>query len=124
MKNYKDLDLRFTSNPNTNDLTVLKDDLAIRNAIKNLVLLNLGERHFSSVGANVTSMLFEEIDGLVLDTLSEIVTAVIIKNEPRVKSVKVMNSVDVGDSIRLEVRYSTIQEPTIKSFPIIIQKAR
>ena len=43
---YVDLDLDFTRNPATNDISFKKDENAIRRSVRNLVLTNFYERKF------------------------------------------------------------------------------
>ena len=51
---FRDLDLTLKLHPIRNDIVPLKDDNAVRNALKNLVLTNFFERPFQpSLGANL-----------------------------------------------------------------------
>ena len=43
---YADLDLSLTKHPIRNDIVLLKDDKAIKNAVKNLLRSNFYERPF------------------------------------------------------------------------------
>jgi len=44
MAKYTDIDLSFSKNPVTNDVSILSDVASVKAAIKNLVLTDLGER--------------------------------------------------------------------------------
>lgn len=121
----RDIDLRFTVNPITNRTTVLEDDIAIKNAIKNLVLLNKGERHFTSIGSSITDSLFENPDSLFLDSLTQIISTTIKKYEPRANRVKITSISDSFDSVRLELQYQKNDETdAVVYFSIMIKRGR
>ena len=62
----------MTKNPITKDIVVLKNEEAIKQSVKNLVLTQIGERHFSPLlGTNTTSYLFELSTGLSENALIE-----------------------------------------------------
>ena len=64
-KGYRDLDLSLKRHPLTGKINTLKDDAAVKNAVKNLVLTNFFERPFQpSLGANLRGLLFEPADGV------------------------------------------------------------
>jgi len=60
---FKDLNITFKPHPITGDLTVIKDEAAIKQAIINLLLTNKGERFFDSrIGSFLSNLLFEPLD--------------------------------------------------------------
>ncbi len=59
-RSFKDLSFNFSRNPVTNDVVVLKNEEAIKQSVKNLVLTKLRERPFNPMlGTDSTSYLFE-----------------------------------------------------------------
>ena len=59
-RSFKDLSFNFTKHPITNDIVVLKNEEAIKQSVKNLVLTKLRERPFRpEIGTDSTSYLFE-----------------------------------------------------------------
>lgn len=57
---YKDLGLSFTPHPITKKLNVLKNENAVKRALRNLILTNNFERFYNPLfGGNITSFLFE-----------------------------------------------------------------
>ena len=82
-KGWADLDLSLQLHPIRNDITTLKDDNAIRNAVKNLLVTNFFERPFnSSIGANLRALLFEPADVITKIAIREQITDTIKKHEP------------------------------------------
>ena len=71
-KGWADLDLSLKKHPIQKDIIPLKDDKAIRNAVKNLVLTNFYERPFQhSKGANLQGLLFEPADMITAYEIKE-----------------------------------------------------
>ena len=82
---YKDLGLSFIPHPVTKNVSVLKNEDAIKRALRNLVLTNKGEKFFDELyGGNITALLFENLTpGDILDIKGNIRDA-IRADEPRV----------------------------------------
>ena len=84
-KTYSDLPFFISKNGFTNDLNLIKDLSTVRQAIKNIVLTNVGERPFDDAfGGNLYQQLFENF---TLEKMFELQTklAIAIKTyEPRV----------------------------------------
>ena len=57
---FKDFDLTFRRNPVTNDVNTIKNEVAIKEAVKNIVRYNFYEKPFlPNYGGNITGALFE-----------------------------------------------------------------
>ena len=90
---YKDLNLFFTPNPVTKDISKVTDVQAIKRSVRNLVLLNPGEKPFHpEIGTGIRGALFENFDPIQLSALRSRIEEVILKYEPRV----ILRSVDFG----------------------------
>ena len=62
-KAFKDIDLSFMPHPVSGDVRVLKNEDAIKRAVRNLVQTIDGERPFqSNLGTDVTRSLFDFVD--------------------------------------------------------------
>ena len=60
---FKDISLSFTPHPITKDLTILKNENAIKKSVRNLVQTIPTERFFNSVlGSEVRDSLFKFVD--------------------------------------------------------------
>lgn len=91
IKAFVDISLAFEPNPVTGDLSVLTNERAITNSIKNLVQTIPGEAAFNySVGSSVRSYLFEIIDAGTAGLIRNEVEATIKRNEPRAKVINVV----------------------------------
>jgi len=87
---YKDLNLYFTRNPVTSDVSIVTDIQDIKRAVRNLVLLNPGEKPFHpEIGTGVRGALFENFSPPILADLRSKITNSINRWEPRVSLQKV-----------------------------------
>ncbi len=90
---YKDLNLFFTPNPVTKDVSKVTDVQAIKRSVRNLVLLNPGEKPFHpEIGTGIRASLFENFGPIELSALRTRIEFSINKYEPRVT----LQSVDFG----------------------------
>jgi phage baseplate assembly protein W len=105
-RTFRDLDLNFSIHPIRKDINVHKNELAIINSVKNLVLTNFYEKPFRpEVGSNIRRLLFENVDTLVAAQLEIAISETIRNFEPRVQisTIRAMpNPDDNKYSIELE----------------------
>jgi phage baseplate assembly protein W len=89
-KIFKDLDLNFSIHPIRKDVNVFKNEYAIINAVKNLILTNHYERPFRpQLGSNLRRLLFENVDGLLAAQIEREIEETINNFEPRVSIIDV-----------------------------------
>ena len=82
---YKDLNLFFTPNPVTSDVSTVTDVQNIKRAVKHLVLLNPGEKPFHpEIGTGIRDALFENFTPPIREALRMRIENVIQTYEPRV----------------------------------------
>ena len=83
-KQFIDISLSFEPHPLTKDLTILRNERAINNAIKNLVLIISGEVPFqANVGSRVRDYMFEGCDESTAMFVEAEIEQVIRNFEPR-----------------------------------------
>ena len=81
---YSDLDLRFTPQPVTKDVSLSYDDQAVIRSIKNLLLTKPFERLFQpTLGSEIDALLFEPITPLTGNLLKDEIIRTINNYEPR-----------------------------------------
>jgi hypothetical protein len=90
VRSFKDLDLNFTIHPVKKDINTHKNEYAIINAVKNLVLTNHYERPFQpEIGSNIRRLLFENVDAVTASQIEREIVETITNFEPRVQVSKV-----------------------------------
>ena len=89
-KSFRDFSLTFEKNAVTNDILSLKNEAAIRESVKNIVLYNFYEKPFDPFfGGNIIGLLFENsTPTMVLEVKNRIEQSIEI-HEPRVTAVSV-----------------------------------
>ena len=89
-KSFRDFSLTFEKNVVTNDILSLKNEAAIKESVKNIVLYNFYEKPFDPFfGGNILGLLFENsTPTMVLEVKNRIEQSIEI-NEPRVTAVSV-----------------------------------
>ena len=124
---FKDISLSFTPHPVTKDLTILKNENAIKKSVRNLVQTIPTERFFNSVlGSEVRDSLFEFVDFGTASVIQDQILNTIENFEPRVDDV----SVEVEprpDTNEFEVTvFFTIvgQETPVQEFTFILEATR
>ena len=124
---FKDISLSFTPHPVTKDLTILKNENAIKKSVRNLVQTIPTERFFNSVlGSEVRDSLFEFVDFGTASVIQDQILNTIENFVPRVDDV----SVEVEprpDTNEFEVTvFFTIvgQETPVQEFTFILEATR
>ncbi len=82
---YKDLNLFFTKNPVSGDISIVSDIQNIKRSVRNIVLLNTWDKPFHpEIGTNIRAALFENFTPPVIVDLRNKITRAITRWEPRV----------------------------------------
>ncbi len=96
---FKDLNITFKPHPITGDLTVIKDEAAIKQAIINLLLTNKGERFFDSrIGSSLSNLLFEQLDFATAALINSEVENTIKFYEPRINILSISTVPNFDDN--------------------------
>lgn len=125
-KLYKDLDITFTSHPETQDVLKKIDNNSIKQSLKLLLFTNIGERLFQpDVGSKIYGLLFEPIDPITTEVLKKTIQNTIETYEPRVR----LEGVDVipqydENSYEVSIYFSVIgiNQPT--SLTVTLERLR
>jgi phage baseplate assembly protein W len=116
-RSFKDISFNFTKNPITKDVVVLKNEEAIKQSVKNLVLTKLGERLFRPlIGTNTTTYLFELNTTFSANSLIEEIENVLGIYESRINLKNI--TVNVEDDLN---QFDVYIEYYIVGLPPIVQ---
>ena len=87
---FKDISLSFTPHPITKDLTILKNENAIKKSVRNLVQTIPTERFFNSIlGSDVRDSLFDFVDFGTASVIQNQIEITLGNFEPRIENVTV-----------------------------------
>lgn len=123
---FRDLDLTLKLHPIRKDIVPLKDDNAVRNALKNLVMTNFFERPFQpSLGANLRGLLFEPADAITRLAMKDNIERVISAEEPRVRLLD-MEIVDIAErnAYRITLKYLIKENNREQDVEIVLRRLR
>jgi len=119
-RQYKDLDLNFLIHPVRKDINKHKDEMAVINSIKNLMMTNHYERPFQpDLGSNVRRLLFENLDKITAISMEREIRQVVENYEPRaqIKTLDILPDVDYnGFSVRMEFYIMNMTDPVTINF--------
>ena len=123
-KGFKDIKIGLDANPFTKDVSAVKDDNAIKQAIKNLILTVPGERPFdTSIGSAVNELLFEPMDELIGDAIQDEITSTINKFEPRVSLISTFIEPNYEEGkYGVTVNYRIVGLPLVESVSFVLQR--
>ena len=110
---FKDISLSFSRHPVTNDVTVLKNQDAIKKSVINLCRTKFNERFFNDlIGTSVDNSLFELIDSGIGDVLEREIEALLKNFEPRINlsDINVIANQD-SNSLEIKVTYQIVGLP-------------
>ena len=110
---FKDISLSFKKHPVTNDVTVLRNEDAIKKSVINLTRTRINERFFNElIGTSIGDSLFENMNSGIESALEEEITSLLSNYEPRIElnSVYVITNQD-GNDVNVQVDYDIVGLP-------------
>ena len=124
---FKDISLSFKPHPVTKDLTILKNENAIKKSVRNIVQTIPTERFFNSVlGSDVRNSLFEFVDYGTASTIQDQIEIAIENFEPRVEDVvvEVLPRPDLNE-FEISVFFNIVgQDIPTQDFTFILEATR
>ena len=110
---FKDISLSFKKHPVTNDVTVLRNEDAIKKSVINLTRTRINERFFNELlGTSIADSLFENMDSGLEAALEEEISTLLKNYEPRIElnSVYVIANLD-SNELNVQVDYKIVGLP-------------
>lgn len=125
-RNFRDLDLNFTAHPVRKDINIFKNEYAVINAVKNLILTNHYERPFQpELGSNIRRLLFENVDSVMAAQIEREIEETIINFEPRVQVSKVTASAAPDENrYNVELEFFIINSPDPITINFFLERIR
>lgn len=127
IKNAVDLDLNFTKHPVTGDVAKTTGIEAIKRSVRNIILLNKGDKPFHpEISTDTSSQLFENMTIFTGSDLRSRITNTVNRYEPRViiQEVKIKANPDRNDiNILVRMAFKNISSPPV-TLPITLKRIR
>ena len=126
-RSFKDISLSFTRHPVTNDVTILKNEDAIKKSVINLCRTRLTERFFNDLlGTSIEDSLFELNNGEIASVLEEEIKALLDNFEPRIKTTKIIVDGEIDpNGLYIKVQYDITGLPVApQNIEFLLQPSR
>lgn len=116
----------LTPHPITKDLVRARNDQAIKQAVKNVVLTSLGERLYQpTIGSEVYTALFEPNDAIMEENLKFNIRNAIRFHEPRVEVINVeVFSFSEENRVSINIYFAIINSQTVQNINLILRRVR
>ena len=117
-RTWKDLNLNFSKNPVTGDITKLSGTESVKRSVRNLIQTNHYEKPFHpEIGSGIRDLLFEPATPLTEIFLAKKIEETLVNFEPRVRLIAVnVNAQPDENSYRVWIEFYVVNHPT----PVII----
>jgi len=125
-RRFRDISLSFKRHPITNDVTVLKNEDAIKKSVINLIRTKVGERFFNDIlGTSVGDTLFE-LDTFDNDVLREEIITLLKNYEPRIELTNVFTETQTDtNDLFIQINYDIVGLPLpTQAIEFILQPSR
>ena len=125
-RTFSDLDLNFTKNPVTLDVTRRYDEDAVKNALKNLILTANYERPFhSEIGSPIKKLLFEPASPILGAMLKRTIQDTINTFEPRVQIIDIICVVAPDDNtVDVTIDFTILNTTAPITLELTLQRTR
>jgi phage baseplate assembly protein W len=123
---YADLRKDLAISPISNDLTVLKNDDAVKDALKNLLLTDRGERLMQpNLGGNIRAMLFENLTPAILTMIKTQIEETVKLYEPRAELIDVTVAADMdSDNVSANITFYVRNQEQPITLDVILERTR
>lgn len=103
---FKDVPLIFRVNPVTNDLSLAKNEDAVKKALINLLRTKIGTRPFRpTFGVDLDRYLFENADYDTEIEINKEIARAIREHEPRVQLISIESTLNEQNGIKVVITY-------------------
>lgn len=125
-KVYADIFNDLDKHPISDDVAVKTNENAVKQAIKNLLLTDRGERLFQpDIGGNIRKMLFENITPQTIIVLEQMIRDVLDVHEPRANIIDiVVSSNEDQNAVNVSLLFNVINRQEPVSLDIVLNRVR
>jgi phage baseplate assembly protein W len=123
---FSDFFNNFSVNAKSGQLNRIINEDSMKQALKNLILTNVGERPYQpTVGGNVRAYLFEPIDGFTTEDLKEQIVLTIRNNEKRVDDLDVQVVPDEENNrYKINIYFTVFNSQTVNNLDLVLTRVR
>ena len=123
---YSDFLTSFTKHPMNGELLSVKNEDSIKQAFKNLILTNIGERLFDPLfGSTVNKSLFEPFTSFLIEDVEASIQVAASNFEKRINvlNVSILNDID-RNAFSVSIIFSIINRPDPVQLDLFLRRVR
>ena len=125
---FSDFLSTFDQSPISRDLAIIRNENAVKQSVRNLILTDLGERLFQpNIGGGINHRLFEPFNGFTADDIKKDILNTLKQNEPRISTsnltVNVIPNED-QNQFTVNVFFYIINNTNQISLSLVLQRVR
>lgn len=124
--NYIDIDPNFAAHPISGDISILSDEEAVKQSLRNIIWTNFHEKYYKpKFGGNIKAYLFSKINFLEKEVIKQNLLDMIKKYEPRVIDVSV--NVDIrkeAQTLIINLYYTIISISDLQELNVVLTRIR
>jgi phage baseplate assembly protein W len=123
-REFRDLAISFASNPFTKDFGAVKNENAIKQSVRNLVLTMFEERPFQpDVGSGVRKLLFENWDPFTQDAIKNEIENTLERLETRIEieNIDLIDNSDLNE-IQISLEYKIVGQAITQEVEFLLEK--
>jgi phage baseplate assembly protein W len=123
---YSDLDLNFIVHPVKKDINKLRDQFAVVQSVKNLLLTSHYERPFQpELGSNIRKLLFDQLDNITASNIDTEIRQVLSNYEPRVRILLLEITPDPDiNSFRVQLQFLIVNSTEPVTINFLLERVR
>lgn len=123
-RGFRDLAMSFNENPSTKDFGAVKNERAISQSVRNLLLTMFGERPFQpQIGSRVRALLFEPWDVFAADAIRTEIFNAMERLEPRIEVVDVtVEDEPDANSVAINMEYIIVGQELVQVIDFLLEK--
>lgn len=123
---YSDIPNGFGFSLINGDLTKVTNEFAVKQAIKNLLLTDRGERLFQhNSGSDIRALLFENATPATFKIMEDHIRDLIKLKEPRCKIIDLtISSVLDSNQVEITFKYTIINRTEVQTFSVFLDRVR
>ncbi|MBT4994851.1 MAG: hypothetical protein HOM88_00090 [Hellea sp.] len=123
---YQDFKKDLELSPISSDITLNKDDEAVKESIRNLILTDRGERLMQpNLGGNIRAMLFENLTPATVRLMEEQVRSTVELYEPRAELIDVTVSANLdSNEVAITIEFYVTNDEQPVSLSVFLERTR
>lgn len=123
VETYSDFPLDFQAHPISGNLLKLKNEDAVKMAVKNRVMTGFSERLYNPfIGSNIKKKVFEPNDGFLKEDIKKSIENS-LQNDRRINLVDVVTEIE-NHTANITIYFQVINNPTILTVNIFLRRVR